>query len=738
MNALAGSCAQAGIALVQKADHVDAVPYFWAVRRFAPSDDPHDPVAIFQSLIHQQILDKLAISDSEAALRFDAIGGVFDPEARSRLSPDQAVLRSVARANDADRALLEGRLERAAAFALASLSLDPGNQLAARCRDDVVTGLLKRAEAPPETVANLASILAVALAVALGASDQRLRLMAMLEEVGDFPSVILICEEIEREGSTSVELLTDCMQRRFCARHRLAGLEREAAAAAAGEDLRQWLLSLGASEMLDTPMLRHRVMLCFSYQGYRQTLDDLRELKRRQPDDPWIAYNLCVILRHAQHPDLVGSLDLIASEAADSLVTLRARFDLMRSMGAMPQLMAISARLAQANPALGTVPDLYAMALDVEAEPALRIARPRSNRHLLYATLVCWGEAYIDLMEQTCLASLLAPGNFPALARKTDIVLELYTGLDDLPRLQGSALLRRLADHCEIRIHCFPTSINGRAKTLSYLMLGFATHATALRAAEKGADLLFLYADVAYAKDNFSAVAKRLSEGRVALFSDALNLYATPMLKRLASYRDGAALILSSEQLISAASHCLAKRTLDSFYRADNPTTPNEVCRMMFPTKRGLRTHGLVIAPLYVSHAAFAPVVHTDFATQDGRFVEHVLNQVEEAEMEVLSGEEFCVAELCDGDGMAFPLIESGWERAIEAYFLGHGLNQRRLWLFRQPILYPGLTPPGEAVLSDDTVDAQVESVLALFKSSPHLIDLATEQALVRANLYPR
>jgi hypothetical protein len=248
-----------------------------------------------------------------------------------------------------------------------------------------------------------------------------------LEGLDDFASVVTLCEQIEGEATLSIDARADSVRRRFRALRRQAGLVPEAADLAAAEDLRHWLLSLGPAEALDTLTLRHRVMLCFGHQGYRQNLTDLRELKQRQPEDPWIAYNLCVLLRHARHPDLAGSVDMIAAEATDGLATLRARFELARSMGAMPQLMAISRRLAQTDPEYGALPDLYDMALEVEAEPAVRLARPRVGHTLIYATLTCWGDAYIDLMEQVCLASLLAPGNFPTLAQNADIVLELYT-----------------------------------------------------------------------------------------------------------------------------------------------------------------------------------------------------------------------------------------------------------------------------------------------------------------------
>jgi hypothetical protein len=104
MNALAASCTQAGAELVRKGAFAEAAAYFWMVRRFAPSQDPQDPVSIYQGLLFEQIQAAIAAKDGEAALRLDGITAIFDPSARSRISPEQAAQRSAARALDADRA----------------------------------------------------------------------------------------------------------------------------------------------------------------------------------------------------------------------------------------------------------------------------------------------------------------------------------------------------------------------------------------------------------------------------------------------------------------------------------------------------------------------------------------------------------------------------------------------------------------------------------------------------------
>jgi len=630
---------------------------------------------------------------------------------------------------DAADALEKGRMDQAAAYVLAAMAFDPANPEARALRGRLTEIFLARSD--PGNVEADVSIAPIGFGfgVALGASAQMPRFLELLEARGDFETVIALCAHIERSDGVKPE------ERRAAETRRLAALAEIEARKRAEAEIER-LSALGPSAQLSTEDLKRRLVRCFGRNGYRVTLADLREMRRREPTDSWPAYNLSLLLGSVAYPEVAEAVDLIVADTSDNPAELQASFTLLWSLGATRQALILADRLARYQPEFSALPPLHAMAIDTEATPAFALPRTRQARRVVYASLTCWGEKYIDLMERTCLASLLAPGNLPALAEKADVILEIYTMPGDLLRVRDSRILRRLAAFCEIRIYCFPEAAAVHRGPLIYYLLGMATHATLLRAAAHGGDLLFLYADVVLAQDCMTAIAQRLTDGPLGVFGDQLNLYASPMLARLETQRQDDALIVSRRDLLEAAGHCLAKRTTNTFYRRMDPRTPDHVCRVVFATERGLRTHGFVIAPLYFSHAAFAPFLHPDFGTQDGRIVEHVLDRLEERQIVVLSGGEYCAAELCDDDESARPIVTLGLEMALERFFTSYSISRRRRILFRHPIDYPGLIPPSEVLIDEGEVDGVVERILQLFETSPCLKDIGDEQDALRAHRY--
>jgi hypothetical protein len=339
-------------------------------------------------------------------------------------------------------------------------------------------------------------------------------------------------------------------------------------------------------------------------------------------------------------------------------------------------------------------------------------------------------------MERASIASLLAPGNIPALVGHVDLVIELFTMPADLQRLLQSVALQRLGAYCEISLHLFSETVAAHKKNRGYDIYGHALHATILRAAQDGADVTFLMPDTIYGDGGYGVIGRKATSAPHAIFIDGLNSYAAPMFDRLAPFRQGDALIIPPEDLIEAAVGCFSKRTLHSLYQPGDRLTCVQPTRVIFPLQGGLRTHGFMMMPAYVSHAALAPVRMMNFRTQDGLFLEHVLNSVRDDQMEVLSGAEFCFVEVCDNEGLLNPLIDRDLATTIRDFFVDYGLGRHRLRLFERPIFYPTLSPPDLPLVSVAEADARVREVKAMFATDPLMVDVAEEQERVRAMHY--
>ncbi len=817
MSALAASCLNVAIEAFQKGALSPSTVYFWLTARFDPAGAYQNQLATVASLLQ----DRMAGADADAALRLKAFAIALIPSRRADGDRFAQARLVSALCEEAASALAKGKPIEAAAATLSALALDPTSMLAQTRREETIDALYLSHQAVAHAPPSLDATLTLALAVAMGATDQRRALMNLLRQLGDFATILLLCDQIDasetadfqdrleavrqRSRATSrlqgmatetadqeaakdardwllghgrlaggdalairralldleyeigafASVLTLCdeveatdaasmddrleaVRRRAQATSRLQGLDRVAADAQSKLSIQEWLLDLGSSVSLDSAALRLRVTLCFKHRGYRQNIDDLRELQRRDPNDAWVAQNLCGVLPSVLHPEVAASADLLVRSAGGSEASLRSRLTLLRRMGATPQALELAERLAEQAPEFAAIAPLHKMATDLDAQPAAILGRARFGRPLLYANLVCWGEKYIDLMEQVALASLLAPGNIPALAEKADVVIELFTMPADLPRLKASPALDRLGRHCEIQIRLFPAIVAGQGAMMDYTVYGFASHATILRGERDGADLTFLYPDVIYADGCYARIAERLTASPRAVFADGLNAYSEPMLAAMQGYRQADALVIKPNDLIETAVQHLSKRTLQSIYPSGNQWVAAQPTRIIFPMQDGLRIHAFILLPAYVSHAAYAPVLIKDFATPDGLFSEHVLNGLLDDEIEVLSGLEFCFSEVCENDGTLYPLLDKTIETGVRDYFTDYGPSRRRYQCFAKPIDYPTSTQPFAEVVSETEVQARMEGIRDIFRDDPFMVDIEQEQERVRRRCYPR
>lgn len=739
MSLLAASCVNAAIGLFQTGAVLDSAAYFWTARALGGGQLAEDPVRALLSQLPDLIERALAQGDQNAAQQLDSVAAIFDPANRACLDREQAERRALARCNDAASSLSRNDLERAVALCLAAEACDPDVDLVQRYRAATIERMLARSASKQAEGAMQEATLSLALAVALGAREQRVALMDLLEPLGDFQTIETLCAAMAADSALRFSDRFTAHLRGQRALHRLKGLDEATAEALAADQTREWLEALGPAHAVETDVLAHRVAHALGFRGYRRTIEDLREYRRRAPTDPWVAHNLCSVIHNVLDPDVAAAAEPALAAVTDDLEDIEQSYAFMWSMGAMPQALALAERLTRHKPEYAAIPALYEMANDLDAVPAVVMGERRPGLPLLYANLACWGERYLDLMEEAAVASLLAEGNFPALAKKADVVLELYSASADIPRLTRSLPLRRLAAYCEIRLHRFPDIVAMHARDLRYATLGHANHATILRAERDGAGLTFLLPDVLYADGCYAAIAARITDKPYAAFSDGLNAFRAPVLEAIRPFvRDGV-LTAPPAALIDAGARFRTLRTTHSFYQPGDRTVCSQLTRVMFPTQEGIRSHGFTILPAYVSHAAFAPMKIKSFATMDGLFSEHVLNQLRDEEIEVISPPEFSFVEICDDDGNVFPMLDKPLRQGVRDYFAAGVFNRRRHRLFRRPVMFPTSSPlAGVALIDPAEIESRLQEVRDLFDQDPLIVDIDEAQQQIRDLHYRR
>lgn len=132
-----------------------------------------------------------------------------------------------------------------------------------------------------------------------------------------------------------------------------------------------------------------------------------------------------------------------------------------------------------------------------------------------------WGARYVDRFTELSLASILAPGNLPALAGATDLELVILTSAGDQPQLDASAAIARVREHCRVNYEniddLIADQIYGVTLTLAYHRGVTSCGATML---EK--HFLFLNSDLILADGSLRAVAHRILKGERAILANSI------------------------------------------------------------------------------------------------------------------------------------------------------------------------------------------------------------------------
>lgn len=644
---------------------------------------------------------------------------------------------------DLDACLAEDRLAEAEGHFAAMASLAPEDPETERLRGffdqrrrEAYYAALTAGDAE-EAFAHLA--LLVALTQELSALDK------LIEEATGHDDMTLVETLTERRLGLSDPGSADWRGvdlRRRVARLRLDGMDpsqaEQTARAAAIEALEPDL----AARPGDSQLRYFRFTCLLSLQRYRLAIEDLRFLIAAAQSDPetdpgfarLLAMQALYLLKSVRYPETAWAVRQVMLDPPDDSRALFHLYGYLIDASAVPAAREIARRIAPTTPAFGVFELMQDFVADLDRAPAALFGRAPSGKRLIYASQVCWGAKYVALMESS-LASLLAPGNFPALAAQADLVFELVTGAADVPAVTASPALRRLGEFCQIRIVALPEqpAFSEWAKQLPYVVFGHASHFTILRARRDGADLLCLNPDVIYADGSYGSVAARLTDHPRALFSDGLNAAMTPVLAGLEPcWRDGA-LIVDPRRLCALAARHLQQRTTECFYDPQAKGARDYPTRVVFRKPFGLRFHAFYQGPVYVSHAALALFEPAHFGTSDGGFTEELLDYLRDDEIEQFpDSDAYLAVELNDAVGQVYPRADKPLLDCVTELFQHYAGSVRRYQIFRRGVDY---FMPGELdapLIDDATEQAFLTALQDRVDHHPVFAQLGAERARIR------
>lgn len=532
---------------------------------------------------------------------------------------------------------------------------------------------------------------------------------------------------------------------------RIKGIEpAEAQASARGAAMARLTAALDARPELHE--LRNlRAELRLASRQFSLALDDLRTIAARALEGAALppaiaqaaALNLLLLLPGGKRPETTwAAQELIRDPPADpgAQQTLLLR---LWEAGATTEGRVLAARLAQTLPQYHLYADLERFIEDLDRPPAAQFGRQPNGRAKVYASMVCWGRSYLEMLEMIALASLASPGNIPTLAQSADILFELLVGPDDVAQVIAMPILRDLAEHCEIRVTTlpFPDGDASLAKRLPYVVYGHGSHFTLLRARRDGADLLNLHPDIVYADGAIGALAPltqdpltqdRLTKGPPRVFfADGVNAAKTPVMAALEDFRRDGRLTVDARRLATLAEPHWMPRLTDCLYDPEAQAVIHYPHRLVFLEADRMVMHSFCKLPIYVANQILRDIQSFDYATVDGYLSDSILDNIRRDQIvEVTDADPILFVELNDEDGVRYSKVAAPLPQVIADMFYIFPFSARRYWLFETGVHYPPGTI-GRLVASQDRLHFLADTRRDLL-ATPQFTELDQERDQIR------
>lgn len=247
------------------------------------------------------------------------------------------------------------------------------------------------------------------------------------------------------------------------------------------------------------------------------------------------------------------------------------------------------------------------------------------------AKLGIWGDSFVESAARNVLASCLAPGNAPALARFGKLIIHLHTRERHVEQLRSLPAVRELLRYAEIKIELIPENlfIPSHMWGMGFwnrCLLAMVEYDSLMYARQIGADMVCLGADMVLSDGCLKAAKDKLAAGYdIFLMSPALRMIdekAAPLIQR---YRRGSELVVPADALYRLALETLHPGTFLQFMRRDPQRLAADPHQFFFTTTDGFAAHTFQWHPLAFSARSVTEDIGFDGHTIDCRFSSDLL-----------------------------------------------------------------------------------------------------------------
>ena len=177
----------------------------------------------------------------------------------------------------------------------------------------------------------------------------------------------------------------------------------------------------------------------------------------------------------------------------------------------------------------------------------------------IHIVIPVWGGHYLDLLEEVCLPTLLAPGNIPALQLNHHCRVRILTKKEDVARLKDSDIFCSVQKVCQAEIIDSSFSTGGKMKYAE--MNACVSHAYDT-AEEEQAAIVFGLADFVWSDGMLATAIAHLAEGKRAVLAPCFRVISD-------KFRSDFAIKINPEQRMGAISippRSLASLAMDNIH----------------------------------------------------------------------------------------------------------------------------------------------------------------------------
>lgn len=301
---------------------------------------------------------------------------------------------------------------------------------------------------------------------------------------------------------------------------------------------------------------------------------------------------------------------------------------------------------------------------------------------------IVWGEAFIDKFMNYHVASLLAPGNVPGLARTRRVIHSIVTTETDREKIVAHPLFAPLCKHARVVFTCFPEAFleqRARDDYNFYYFYGLLDHQSVFLAAALRAELYLLPVDIVLSRDSLSNLARHLQAGADGCSVAGIECEAADLRTWLNARSRGAAgeLDLPADELLTAAIGMPDAYARSLVMSRENQSFCQHPRELIWPMADGLAIHSIFMHPVAVSARLMSRPFHPQNENVDFGLLPRLLQA--DGKLEVLrDASEVAIAQF-GAPAAREEFLDGGF--SLEAFLEAHRYDyaaQRRCFATRQ------------------------------------------------------